>query len=216
MKTKRSWFTTVTNGNSKELKFSKFLLLTSAFIFLDSCSVFMPVTVPEIKNYQISVINDLGPGCKNLVGKPNIQVTRMKADEPYDSDNMFYSLERYQVSRYSRNQWVASPTVMITKTIQEKLLQSCDYAHVVNADFLTNSDYRLNSQLIELQQNIRDGKSEIVFAILVQLVDNKTNQVVKGKTFLEKLNVEPNQHGYVVGVNKVVDKFLNDLTIWLK
>lgn len=194
----------------------KFPLLAIGFLSLSSCSVFMPVTVPQIQNYQISVINDVGPECKNLSGKPNIQITRMKADEPYDSDYMYYSQERYQLNHYARNQWVASPSVMITKTIQEKLLQSCEYGHVVNADFLTNSDYRLNTQLIELQQDIRDGKSQVTLAILVQLVDNKNNKVVKGKTFLERLDVEPNQHGYVLGVNKVVDKFLSDLVVWLK
>ncbi len=129
---------------------------------------------------------------------------------------MFYSTHEYQISSYARNQWIASPNSMITKAIQEKLIQSCEYAHVVNADFLTLSNFRLNSQLIELQQNIHNDSSEVVLIILEQLVDNRTNQVVKSKTFLVKVPAQPNQQGYVIGVNTAINKFLDELLVWLK
>lgn len=192
-------------------------LISFSMLCFGGCSVFMPVTIPEIQNYQISILHGAtNMECPSLEGKPDIQITRMKADAPYDSENMYYSLERYQLSHYSRNQWVAAPMIMMTKALQEKLLQSCQYSNVVSADFMTTSKYRLNSQLIELQQNIRNDKSTIVLAVLVQLVDNKSNKVVKSKTFVENVEVIPNQHGYTVGVNKAVDKFLDDLLIWLK
>lgn len=201
----------------KTVKKIYLILLGFSLLSLSGCSVFMPVTIPEIQNYQIGILHNTRENeCTTLANKSDLQITRMKADAPYDSDNMYYSLERYQLNHYSRNQWVAAPVIMMTKAIQEKLLQSCQYNNVVSADFMTASKYRLNSQLIALQQDIRKDKSTVNLAVLVQLVDNKSNHVVRSKTFIEKIDVDPNQHGYVVGVNQAVDKFLNNLLVWLK
>lgn len=219
MKTKQSQVSVVVGQSQNMTNVAKkiyFTLIGLSMLCFSGCSVFMPVTIPEIQNYQISILHGANMECPTLVNKPDIQITRMKADAPYDSDNMYYSLERYQLSHYSRNQWVAAPMIMMTKALQEKLLQSCHYSNVVSADFMTTSKYRLNSQLIELQQNMRDGTSTIILAVLVQLVDNKSNKVVKSKTFVEKVDTMPNQHGYIIGVNKTVDKFLDDLLVWLQ
>ena len=125
-------------------------------------------------------------------------------------------MDKYELDSYSRNQWVAPPSGMLTKAIQEKLLQSCSYNNVVSADFMTSAKYRLNSQLIELKQKFEDNNATMNLAILVQLVDNSSNQVVKSKTFIVNEKVTPNQAGYVVGANQAVEDFLSELVLWLK
>lgn len=181
-----------------------------------SCSVFLPVTIPEVQTYQIALPHSNSTECKPRIDAPDLLITRMKAEEPYDSDNMYYAKSRYQLNHYSRNQWVAAPNIMLTKVIQEKLLQSCEYGNVVNADFMTSSNYRLNTQLLELQQNINESPAVVTLAVLVQLVDNKANRVVKSKTFIEKTTTTANPAGYVDGTNIVVTKFLANLLAWLK
>lgn len=193
----------------------KLALVILFFAVLSACSVFLPVTIPEIQTYQISTMHGKSEECKNNPILPAIQITKMKADEPYDGTGMFYSLSTYQLSKYARNRWVASPNGMITKAMQEKLLQSCNYSNVVSADFMTSAKYRLNSQLIELKQNINGQNAEFSLIVLVQLVNNSSNTVVKSKTFIEKIAVAANPYGYVIGTNATVDKFLNDLVAWL-
>lgn len=191
------------------------VVFMAGFSLLGGCSVFMPVTIPQVQTYQISVLHGESAECKRNPNAADIQITRMKADEPYDLTSMFYSKAEYQLSNYSRNEWVAAPSIMITKALQEKLLQSCHYSNVVSADFMTSARYRLNSQLIELKQNINGIAATMNLAILVQLVNNSTNQVVKSKTFIEKVSVGANPYGYVIGTNQAVEEFLNDVVSWL-
>ncbi len=199
-----------------QIRLNRFVASGMLFLILGGCSVFMPVQVPTINTYQINMLNESSIECKNNVSLPDLQVTRMKANEPYDSTNMFYSEVKYQLNHYSRNQWAAAPSEMITKTMEEKLLQSCNYDNVVSADFMTAAKYRLNSQLLELKQNIYVNDSEIKLAVLVQLVNNNTNQVIKSKTFVERVKVTSNPEGYVSGTNVAVNKFISDLVSWLK
>src|SRR3990167_4169385 len=89
---------------------SSLLWLTMFITVMAGCSVFLPVSVPPITTYQISVLHGNSLECKSNASAADIQITRMKADEPYDSINMFYSWAKYQLSSYSRHQWVATPS----------------------------------------------------------------------------------------------------------
>lgn len=186
---------------------------------LSGCSVFMPVTIPEIHKYQINGVanNNLTTCTKTSAGI--LQVSQMKADAPFDTTRMFYSNAEYELSSYAYHQWISTPNVMLTQAIQEKLLQSCIYANVVNEDFMTSSQHRLNTQLLELKQVMPKGadkQTTIHMLILAQLVDNQTNQVIKSKTFVEEISAESSPTAYVAASNQVTQMFLNDLVTWLQ
>ena len=180
--------------------------------------MFMPVSIPEVKNYQISLVHDSSPTCVNNSEQTEsaIQIMRMRDDAPYDTTRMFYSSSQYQLNSYARHEWAALPSQMLTKVIQEKLIGACQYSSVVNADFMTAAKYRLNSQLVELKQNITGDRAEIKLAVLIQLVDNGSNQVIKSKTFVERVKTQPNPEGYVDGTNIATKMFLDELVLWLK
>ncbi len=135
-------------------------------ILLTGCSVFMPVSTPDIHTYQLGAMshNNLQTQCNNNTSNTVLQITHVRADAPYDTINMFYSTESYELDSYVTHQWVSLPGGMLTQLIQQKLIQSCNYANVVNADFMTVAKYRLTTQIINLKQTINGHQSSRIFS----------------------------------------------------
>lgn len=188
---------------------------------LNSCSVFTPVQLPEVHTYQISGIDDPSVNsCSNSLKPSILQVSLMKTDAPYDSNQMFYSRGAFELNAYSYHKWISSPNIMLSQAMQERLLAACIYTNVVNSEFMTIAQYRLATQLLELKQVMESSTlsktSTVHFVVIAQLIDNHTNQVIKSKTFVEDASVASDPSGYVAGTNQVTKAFLDDLVAWLK
>lgn len=187
-------------------------------IIVAGCSVFLPVTTPQIHTYQLGAVNtaDEQAQCANNSSNVVLQITHVRADAPYDTLNMFYSDEQYELDSYATHQWVSLPSAMLTQSIQQKMLQSCSYANVVSADFMTIAKYRLTNQLVNFKQTINGKDATFTMTVISQLVENKTNQVLKGKTFNIEVSATPDPKGYISGANLATAEFLSQLLVWLK
>lgn len=211
----------------------KFRLYCCAVLFcggvFSGCSIFMPVSPPEMRTFQIGLSPmDSMQSCNISQNKEILQITSMQTASPYNNKQMFYSKGQYHLASYNYNEWISDLGVMLTQSIQQALIKSCIYDNVVSADFMTLSQYRLNTQLVELRQVMPDNLdilssgeltkniSVLHFAVIVQLVDNLKNKVIKSKVFVEEESITPDAKGYVMGTNKVTEKFLSELIQWLK
>lgn len=188
-------------------------------LIISGCSVFLPVTTPQIHTYKLEVINHSSlinqcPAANN--SNTILQITYVRADAPYDTLNMYYSEAPYELASYVVNQWVSLPSAMLTQAIQQKMLLSCKYSSVVSADFMTTAKYRLTNQVVNFKQAINKESATFTMTVISQLVDNKTNQVLKSNTFDINIPVAPTPQGYVEGANKATSEFLNQLLAWLK
>lgn len=204
-------------------KITRLITCIGMSIVLYACGMLDPVYTPNVNHYQINAMaytqmqqcnkQTSSAGVNDTI----IQITRVRAFAPFDTRDMLYSVAKYQLDSYSIHKWITPVDAMLTKAIQEKLLNSCIFGNVVNADFMTSAKYRLNSQLLNLTQNIDNHRQDATlnFSILEQLVDNNSNQVIKSKIFNLSVPVSANPQGYVEGTNLVVKEFLQQLVIWL-
>lgn len=184
-------------------------------VFTSACGALDPVPTPTTIEYQLAATSVDAGSCKANPSKAILQVTEVKADAPFNTNKMYYSQAQYQINSYTLNQWATRPSSMLTQQIQEKLLASCIYGNVVNSEFMTTAKYRLNSQLLDYKQVMNGQSSSMKLSILVQLVDNTSNQVVRSKIFNNEAAGDPTVGGYVKGANEVTQSFLNDLVTWL-
>ena len=188
-------------------------------LLLGGCSgMFAPVAMPEIQNYQITPAGgDIkAASCARVNKESTLQITRMRAEAPYETTKMFYSKGQYQLDSYSYNQWAAFPTQMLSYAVFQKVMQSCIYKSVVSGEFMTVSNYTLNTKLLELKQIINGDSSVVNLIIIAQLIENKSDSVIRSKTFVVKANSSPNPKAYVVSVNQATSEFLAQLTNWLQ
>jgi cholesterol transport system auxiliary component len=199
------------------MKKTLYLNLALAVATLSSCSIFTPVSLDKVYTYQIGTdaISKNGNICSSNNGK-SLQITRMRADSPFDNNRMAYSMAQYQIETYATHKWTTAPAIMLSTAMQQSLAKSCIYTSVVNSDFMSNANYRLDTQLLTLQQNITGNSSTVDLTIQAQLVDNTTNQVVKSKVFTENIVESANPQGFADGANQANNSFLAELTSWLQ
>lgn len=192
------------------------LIIGMLGILLNSCGILSPVDEPQIKQYQLTL--NLAPdtqACAPSANAPILQISPVKVYAPYDTRNMYYSESPYQLSSYAFNQWSTMPEFMFNQAILQKLIATCIYSNVVNAEVMSVAKHRLVVQVMDFKQVISAESANMNFTVLAQLIDNKTNAVIKSKTFAEVLPVSPDPQGYVRGANDIVLQFVNDLADWL-
>lgn len=196
----------------------KKLTIMITFVFLVSCNTFNPVSLPNIQYYQLGTIDDIQitQNCQLNNNLPSIQITTMKSYAPYNTKDMIYSSESYELSEYQLNKWVALPEQMLTTYIQQNLYLSCQYSQVVNSDFFTINKYRLVTQLLKLKQTVSNSRGDVSLMIFAQLINNETNQVIGSRVFNEKGIGEANPNSYVIIANKLALNFIEELKTWLK
>ena len=182
---------------------------------VSGCGVLSPVPVPETKQFQIVSSVPAVENCKANPDAQIMQVFPVKVASPFDNKYMYYSESQYQLSSYALNQWVSSPGQMFTQAVHEKLQGSCLYKNVISAEFMVTAKYRLTVQVMDFEQIISGGSATMNMSVIVQMIDNNSNQVIKGKTFVETANVTPDVNGYIQGANQVTQAFTSDLTTWL-
>ncbi len=182
-------------------------------IGMSACGTLEPIKTPQLNTYQLT-INTVDNNCIGN-NKNVLQVNQMHALSPFNSNKMFYSTAENTLASYAMNQWVSQPSEMLSNNIIQYLSGKCIYANVVTSGFVTNSQYRLNTQLIRLSLDTRDGKNTVNLIVIAQLVDNKTNSVIKSKTFNLQHASDENPLSMVSVSNKLGIQLVEDIANWL-
>lgn len=183
---------------------------------LYGCSIFSPVEPSMIQQYEFGhQVAAPDNSCTNFKYPYNIQVNHTTAFSPYDSYKMFYTTSPYEINSYSYSHWASLPQNIINQLIQRHLIQSCLFSNVIHANFITTSDIRLNTQLIELQLEVGPNSSIVHLIVFAQLINAKNNDIIKHKTFTMQTVVDTSPKGFAIGADKDTEELLNQLSNWL-
>jgi len=91
----------------------------------------------------------------------SILVMQPKAVDGYDTDQMLYVSQPYQVSAFAKNAWMSSPSTMLMPLLAGSLESSHYFYAVTTEPNMSKTDYRLESTIIRLQQNFLFKPSHI-------------------------------------------------------
>lgn len=188
-------------------KFGQASLIIITAVLLLACS---PLKVPEQKTYTLSQINPdtIHAARINKV----LLVTTPIATPAYATNKMAYVKTPYQIQYFAENEWVDEPAHLLTPLIVKSLQQTNRFANVVASPYTGHSDYRLDVQLLQLQQNFLHNPSVIELSVKANLMDNQTQQLIASKTFDIAVNTTgDNPYSGVVAVNNAVAQLLAKL-----
>lgn len=188
----------------------KYLIGIFLLLMLSGCISLGPTDAHE---KHIYVLNKM-PNCVDQgssTGKV-IVVTMPKATGLYASNKMAYSTQDYQIGYFAYNSWADTPARMLQPLIVQTLQKTHHYRAVIPTAFSGNHDYRLDVDLLKLEQEFCQCSSYIDFVARVQLVDVKNSKIIRAKTFMihqpTQLN---NPYGGVLAANDAVAIFLDEL-----
>lgn len=160
-------------------KFLWFLSLVPVALFLTSCG---PIKTPPSSSY---LIGDLNSGKMPATARTHLTllVSNPIANSGYQTSAMIYMITPYELKAFSNNRWVAPPAQMLLPIIVQALRQQGYFYAVVAPPFSGLTNYRLDAQLIKLQQEFFLPTSRVRLVVQATLISNLSNKVVATRSF---------------------------------
>nr|WP_058441129.1 ABC-type transport auxiliary lipoprotein family protein [Legionella brunensis] len=131
----------------------------------------------------------------------------------YQGEEMLYTDKAYELTPFVHSTWVDQPAEMLLPLLVQSLQRSGYFRVVASSPGAEIAEYRLDTQLIELQQNFLTKPSKIKFVIKVVLVQVEDNHVVASRIFSHLVPCPADTpYGGVIAANRATELFTAELT----
>ncbi|HAT8637848.1 TPA: hypothetical protein JBA00_04220 [Legionella pneumophila] len=170
---------------------------------LMSCS---PVKVPVTNEYQLTAYST-----KQLTRKPRpitIQVTVPEAVAGYQTEEMLYMKKPFKLEPFVKNAWTSPPADMLFPLLVQSLQSSGYFYAVTSSPYSEEADYRLDTQLLKLEQNFIKKPGVLEFSAKIVLTHISDNQIIGSR--IVSLQIPCSQdtpYGGVIAANQATFRF---------
>jgi len=189
------------------LKILHKIFIGSTVLFLIGCSA-VDTTANE---FQLSAFSIKQTTAKH--GLQTLLVTAPEAVSGYQTAAMLYIRKPYKLETFAKNAWADPPGDMLYPLITESLQRSGYFFAVASSTNGEVVDYRLDTQLLRLQQNFLKKPSEIDLAVKVVLNNVKQNRVIASKVIsLQIPCLADTPYAGVVAANKGTMQLTEQIT----
>jgi cholesterol transport system auxiliary component len=142
-------------------------------------------------------------------------VVALPAARPgFDGARIIYVTRAHEIRFFARHEWVAPPAQMLEPLLVEALERGGRF-RAVQSTADVSSPFRLETEIVALQQEFTLQPSVARFALRAQLVDTVERRVLAAEEFEA---VEParseDPYGGVVAASQAVARVLGDLARW--
>jgi len=188
-----------------------FTLFFSLF-FLSGC-ISLTKDLPPFTTYTIS-LDEQQNVTQNIKKGFSIEILEPKALGSVNSKLISYTKQNYQNETYALSKWSDHPSKLLQANIVQYLDNTNKYKYITSSKVNINTNYKLISELDNFNQEFDGDKSYAVLNIKVYLVDHHK---VNAKRFIYKEACDENSaYGSVKALNKVSNRFIKDLDIWIE
>ena len=175
---------------------------------LSACS---PVKMPIENEYKLShygVINR-----HHEQGHKTILITHPEASSGYDTEQMLYTIKPFSIENFAHNAWLSPPADMLLPLLVQSVQKSRFFYAVASTTTSELTDYRLDTQLIELQQNFLKKPSQIDFVAKIVLSDVEKNRILASRIIEEHITCPSDTpYGGVIAANQATEVFTKAVT----
>lgn len=184
------------------------LLLAVIHLLLAGCS---PVKPAITNQYTLAAYSN--KRVTQHAAPVSILVNAPEAVGGYQTEQMLYMNKPFELSAFAHNGWVDPPADMLFPLILQSLQHSGYFYAVASSPASESTDYRLDTQLLELKQNFLVKPSAIDFKAKVVLNRIRDNKVVASKVIALRIACPANTpYGGVVAANKAASLFTAQVT----
>lgn len=186
-------------------------------VLSSGCLMVRPESQP-MQTYQLSLDADSMKFEARQPGGagPILLVAPPQSAPGFDTPRMVYLTRPYEVSYFSANQWVDSPSHMLFPLLVMALEQSGVWRAVVTAPVGVRADYRADVSNLVVAQEFLQTPSRIRISWSAQVSDLHTGKVVGSRRF-DAVGDAPSEDAYggVRAANQILGKLLNEMASWL-
>ncbi|MBA3696893.1 MAG: membrane integrity-associated transporter subunit PqiC, partial [Methylotenera sp.] len=183
-----------------------------------SCSALLPAPAPQPSYYSLDGIptKSRTPPSTSITlttVKPTIIITTPRASAGFDTRHMIYMRQAHKLEYFAHSEWVNAPAHMLAPLIMTAIEGSNAFNAVVLSPANVSGDFRLDSEVVRLQQEFDSQPSKVRFTLRVYMVDNATRKVIAMREFDETAIANSDDpYGGVIAANHAVQLVLEKLT----
>ena len=183
---------------------------------LGGCSSLLPKPVPLPAQYTL---DDTAPGAVSAAplpapgaSAPTLVVNAPKAAPGFDTAHIVYVRRTHEIEYFAHNQWVDTPSRMLTPLIARAIERSGAFRAVLAAPTAATGRFRLDTELVRLQQDFSSTPSRVRFTLRAVLIDTASRSVVARREFDASVaSTSEDPYGGVTAAQAVTQQVLAQL-----
>ena len=182
-----------------------------ALLTISACSLLQPITPPFPNFYALEGISGkTSPPAP--ASAPTLIVSPPHAAAGFDSQRMIYLREPYKLEHFAQSEWIEPPARMLAPLIVDAIVRSGAFRAVVLTPSTAAGDFRLDSEIIRLQQDFRSRPGSVRLTLRATLIDENTRRVVAWREFDQSVATKSEDpYGGVIAANRALQNTLEKL-----
>lgn len=185
------------------------------FLLASGCGALTTTTSPApVSFYSLDLAGSRLAAASHAApqGAPTLLITPPRAAAGFSSQRIIYVRQAHQLEYFSHNEWIDPPARMLSPLILTAAQKSGAFRAVVNAPSSASGDLRLDTEVLQLQQEFFGEPSQVRFALRADLVEEGSRRIVASREFVA-LAPAPTAtpYGGVVAANQAVHSVLESL-----
>lgn len=183
--------------------------LLSLFV-LSGCS---PVKAPVTHQYMLDI-----PVHKKTTHKRlnyTLLVSKPDAMAGYQTEQMLYVKTPFTLEPFAKNAWVSPPAAMLYPVLVQHIQDSHVFRAITSSPFADKTDYRLDTQLLTLNQNFLNKQSTLNFTAKIAITRVSDNHVLASRLIIKRIPCSSNTPlGGVIAANQASSAFAEDTLVF--
>ena len=185
------------------------LLVVSGMLFLLSACATLASS--PVRQYQLNAFSVVAKGHPKQ--PRSILINQPSAMVGYDTKHMLYVSKPYQLSVFSDNSWMSAPANMLLPLVVQSVESSHYFYAVASSPQAVNTDYRLELQLLALEQNFLVKPSQLKLVVRATLMQVVNNNIIAETTLYEQIPCpKDTPYGGVLAANQATEALTRRIT----
>lgn len=151
--------------------------ITVVLSILTSCAIKPPV----INQFQLTSFSTQKISTK--ASNHTLFVTPPEAVDGYQTNQMQYIIKPFELHGFTKNSWFSPPATMLYPLLIQSLQQSGYFNAVGSGSYVNKAEYRIDTQLLALQQNFITKPSTLELKTKAILTRVSNNRIIASHTF---------------------------------
>lgn len=178
------------------------LLLAASFTLLSACGA---IKSPITHQYQLSTFS--AEKSHHVRSPSTLLITPTEAVNGYQTEQMHYTTSHYALNNFTKNAWFSPPATMLYSLLIQSMQHSGYFSAVSSGAYISKTQYRLDTQLLKLQQNFIHKPSILELEVKAVVTRVADNQILASRTFKQHvLCPYDSPYGGVIAANQATER----------
>lgn len=184
------------------------LLLAMA---LAGCTGLRPAETEPLRNHMLNA--QLEPASPPHPVPLTLLIGAPRAAPGFDTPRMAYIRHPNVLEYFAQNQWADTPARMLWPLLVRAMEQKAGFSAAVPASGLVKGDIRLDTEIIQIQQEFTSSPSRMHITLRAQLVEQTHYRVLASQTFEVFENADKDDpDGGVAAANRAIRNLIGKVS----